>query len=505
MIIDAARLPDGSSIEGDLVIIGGGIVALTLARELAATGAEIVILESGGMSPTPGAQALYEGTGRLSGPAGAPRDLSEYVVRSRVRWFGGSGNVWGGKCGVLEAVDFERRSWIPNSGWPLSRSDLDPFYRRACQQLEIPDLTQPMPRLTSPARPALPLRQDQALVTQARFHTAFTGARGDRYTEWKDGVTGPSTIRVYHDATVTSINLTPDGRRVAGLTVRCLDGRRHTATGRRYVLATGGLENVRLLLQSNDVQRDGIGNARGLVGTCFSGHINFALGEGRITGVAFTRRSGSFALYVDPDLHQVWGIVGTTRSAQQAHRLPNFWGTFSPLEGDPGASVREGSSAWRALDGGTGGADFQPIRFMAELEAQAGSRVTLAETRDALGQPRLHLEWKLTGSDIDGLNRSIRLFAATLGGERLGRLRWGVADDQLIGLANPARHHLGTTRMHRDPAHGVVDADCRVHDVGNLYIGGSSVFPTGGVANPTLTIMAMTLRLSDHLRPVVRS
>ncbi len=505
MIIDAARLPDGSSIEGDLVIIGGGIVALTLARELAVTGAEIVILESGGMSPTAGAQALYQGTGRLSGPAGAPRDLSEYVVRSRARWFGGSGNVWGGKCGVLEEVDFERRSWMPNSGWPISRADLDPFYRRACKQLEIPDLTQPMTRLTSAARPELPLKPEQPLVTQARFHTAFTGARGDRYAEWKDAVTRPAGIRVYHDATVTSINLAPDGRRVAGLTVRCLDGRRHTATGRRYVLATGGLENVRLLLQSNDVHRNGIGNARGLVGACFSGHINYALDDARVTGVAFTNRSGSFALYVDPDLRQAWGIIGTTQRAQQASHLPNFWGTFSPLEGDPGASVREGGTAWRAFDGSSGKPDFQPIRFMGELESHADSRVTLSESRDALGQPRLHLEWKLTGNDFDGLDRSIRLFAATLGAARLGRLRWGVADDELIGCASPARHHLGTTRMHPDPAHGVVDADGRVHDVGNLYIGGSSIFPTGGVANPTLTIMAMTLRLADHLRPAVRS
>lgn len=507
MIVDAATLPDGTIIEADFCVIGGGIVALTIARELRSAGASILILESGGLQPDERSQDLYRGSATLTGPIGPGLDMPDYLIQSRARYFGGSGNVWAGKCGVLEEVDFEARPWVPNSGWPFSRAHLEPWYDRACDQLEIPRLTRPMAELVDAARPELPFVAGSPLVTEARFHTAFTGRRGSRFQEWKDAVTSAPAVRTCINANVTAIRLDPTGRRVESLVVRCLDGRSHVARARRYLLATGGLENVRLLLQSNDVHRDGIGNDRGLVGRCFIGHTNFAEYGAVPTGVAFTQPLAPFTLYTGDDLAHTWGIIGTTREAQRRARLPNFWGTFSEESPGTDAGATQAVSAFRGLQGNAPAATptFVPIRFMVELEAHPTSRVELVQERDALGQRRLHLDWRLTPGDGDGLQRSVELFARAIGGEGIGRLRWGVEPAHLARLASPARHHMGTTRMHADPARGVVDPDCRVHGIDNLWIGGSSVFPTGGCANATLTIMALTLRLADHLRPVLAS
>jgi choline dehydrogenase-like flavoprotein len=138
---------------------------------------------------------------------------------------------------------------------------------------------------------------------------------------------------------------------------------------------------------------------------------------------------------------------------------------------------------------------------MSEQLPNLDSRVTLDESSvDALGMPRVRLDWSFTAEDFDRLEVSIDALTAALGADGKGRLCWPVARDQLLSILDPARHHIGTTRMHADPEHGVVDADCCVHGLSNLYIAGSSVFPTAGIANPTLTIIALAMRLSDHLK-----
>jgi choline dehydrogenase-like flavoprotein len=158
-------------------------------------------------------------------------------------------------------------------------------------------------------------------------------------------------------------------------------------------------------------------------------------------------------------------------------------------------------------------ADFRPIRpgertfrlFSRQEQApNPASRVTLAAERDAMGVPRVRFDWRLTALD----KRSMRTFYAVLGREvgrqgagRVQVLEW-LRDDDVTwpAFVSGGWHHMGTTRMHPDPTRGVVDADCRVHGVANLYVAGASVYPTSGSANPTLTLVALALRLADHLK-----
>jgi choline dehydrogenase-like flavoprotein len=137
---------------------------------------------------------------------------------------------------------------------------------------------------------------------------------------------------------------------------------------------------------------------------------------------------------------------------------------------------------------------------MAEEPPNRDSRVTLAGDHDALGLPRLHLDWQLSKQYVDGMLSGAHMLARTLGRASAGRLRWPIGRDTLLRSLTPARHHMGTTRMHDDPRQGVVDQHCRVHGVANLHIAGSSVFPTPGIVNPTLTLTALAIRLADRLR-----
>jgi choline dehydrogenase-like flavoprotein len=124
----------------------------------------------------------------------------------------------------------------------------------------------------------------------------------------------------------------------------------------------------------------------------------------------------------------------------------------------------------------------------------------LDDSVDAFGMPRARLHWQLTSRDLESFDRAQSLWRAALVTAGAEVTPLGPADEPWTARMVPAAHHIGTTRMHRDPAHGVVDENCRVHGTSNLFVAGSSVFPTAGWAPPTLTIVALALRLADHLR-----
>jgi choline dehydrogenase-like flavoprotein len=162
------------------------------------------------------------------------------------------------------------------------------------------------------------------------------------------------------------------------------------------------------------------------------------------------------------------------------------------------------------LDGTTNGVyqrffarpELLRLRVHVEVAPNPESRVILIDERDALGLNRVRLNWQLTEFDRLSLRRSLEIVATTFGAKGFGRLRladWLLEEGFAIP-GNGSYHHAGTTRMSDDPRSGVVDRNCRVHGMHNLFVAGSSVFPTEGFANPTLTIVALGLRLADHLK-----
>jgi choline dehydrogenase-like flavoprotein len=500
--IDARALPDASPIEADLVIIGGGMAGITLAKELAGGPLKIAILESGGLEIDMEIQALYAGSGVQRAPGNPDRPFDDYPVQSRVRALGGSGMVWGGKCAPLDPADFAKRSWIPHSGWPVTRAQMQPYYDRACDVLQIPRFPLDPPRPAEPERQPLALDPTDGFFPAPRVFSKISGGTDKAaFDAFRTQFADAPNITVYLHANVTRIRR--EGDQITGLDVACLVGKRHTAKAKRYVLAVGGIENARLLLASDD-----LGNSHDLVGRFFQGHVTYsndgdAETEGSVMAIA---RAAPMELYAPAKRMAAHCVIGSNLSAQKRMKTGNFTATLFRADATGpdkpvGADTQTLRRASARVTKGQDEAQLFGYFAMAEHFPNPNSRVTLdPEHKDPLGMPRVRLAWTYGAQDYPDLERSVAGLADALGGSGEGRMCWSIEPGKLLGLSSASRHHMGTTRMHADPREGVVDPDLRLHDAKNLYVAGSSVFPTSGIANPTLTILALVMRLADHLK-----
>ncbi|GAM97622.1 glucose-methanol-choline (GMC) oxidoreductase:NAD binding site [alpha proteobacterium U9-1i] len=492
--IDARDLPEATEIDADLIIIGGGMAGIAIAKEWAGLNKSVAIIESGGREMDRDLQQLNAGAGVMRGPGNPDLEANDYLIASRFRGLGGAGNVWGGKLVPLDESDFAPRDWLPLSGWPMSRAQMQPYYERACRLYEIPqfDVNNAPPR--EEGRPVFEMGGD--FFSAPRCFTRFSGA-ADRaaFDEFRTSFADAANISVYLNANVVEFARNRRGN-VTGVKVACLNGRHHTARGRAYVLATGGVENARLMLAN------GIGND--WVGRCFQGHVNygkFDAPEGRNSSMCVSDGAASMGLYTNNDRDKIHCVLANTLDGQRRGQTVNFTVTLYDETADLTPDVAALMRAIGAIDRGGGPARNLTIYFKTEQLPNPESRIVLDDTaRDALGMPRVRLDWRFTDMDFDKLDASIAQFANTLGAAGLGRVCWPVAREHYLSIMTPARHHMGTTRMHVDPEYGVVDQNCRVHGMRNLYVAGSSVFPTSGNANPTLTLAALAMRLSDHLK-----
>jgi choline dehydrogenase-like flavoprotein len=515
-------------LDADLCIVGAGAAGLTLARRLASPTRRILLLESGGGDYEPAVAALGAGEN-----VGFPYyDLED----SRLRFFGGTTAVWGGRCAELDALDFELRDWVPHSGWPFEKDALAEYYRAARAIVQVPPRTLDARLWRAAGLAPSALEGDLLEAVFWQFDD-----RWDRFGLASHAalVAHPNVTVLLH-ATVTRLALAENGACVASADVRSLGGRRATVRARAFVLAAGGLENPRLLLASRDRAPNGIGNDFDLVGRFFMEHPHARGGQIVLRSPWAALRAFKQSHFIDGDRY-----AATLRPTDKAQReLGILNASFTPkVRLHPGSRqnlakkvydsahrrvnpTRSGRVLWRLTkDGarwlqtrtdpllpwlrlGAGSAGVY-LSVRAEQAPNPSSRVLLGTACDALGMPKLAIDWRFSALD----KRTLRLVAANLDAE-LRRTGEGCVvpepwldddaapweTDPLIGN-HPIGgfHHMGTTRMASDRRAGVVDASGRVHGVANLFVAGSSVFPTSGWANPTLTILALALRLGDHL------
>lgn len=501
MYQDARQIPHGTTLDTDLAIIGAGAAGITLAYALADAPFRVCLIESGGLDPEDETQALAGGetVGMAYGPLEA----------TRLRQFGGSTGHWGGWCRPLDALDFERRDWVPLSGWPIGRADLDPHYPAASALCEAgpfayDDVAGWERRLGISG--AAPTDGDMVRrVIQFSPPTRF----GERYRAALGAA--PNLLTLLH-ANVVDIAAADNAAEVAALDLATLDGKRHRLTARCYVLATGGIENARLLLLSDGIQSTGLGNGSDMVGRCFMEHPHvYSMGNLLLPDVNMI----SPLCLDDQDLSGQGLRSNFMPSApfQRSRQLLNATFTLgisarfnsradigteehpltAPLLDLLRSDQKPDADAPFGFRVGIGGAGEQGPNL--------ASRVTLAAERDALGQRKTRLDWRLSRDDKASLTRNLRALGAEFAAAGLGRLHVALPDgDDWPADLTGGNHHMGTTRMAAAPKDGVVDATCRVHGIGNLYVAGSSVFPTSGAANPTLTIVALALRLAALLR-----
>ncbi len=521
VIVDFNQTAPGSDLSADLCIIGAGAAGIAIAREFAGSGTQVIVLESGGFEFEQDTQDLYDGEN-----VGLPYRLTE----NRLRFLGGTTNHWGGLCAPLDEIDFRARPWVPDSGWPITGADLQPFYERAnpiCQVgrflygEDVWKNTKIKPLGFDPAKIEYVFKSLN--LPPLRFGDAYGG-----------DLRKARNIRLFLHANAVNIELSADGRRVAHVDVRSLQGKAGRVRARYFILACGGLENARLLLVSNAQEPSGVGNRTGIVGRYFSEHPQFWI------GLVFPKDGESLRADSAPIFIKGIRLVQHLRASpevQRRERLLNsiiFMDEF--LKRDTGlAAARDIMKALRTKGEKLRGLDEKVWRILMDLDEIAvnvwrrfvlgrstlppvdrielqveseqapnpESRATLMAAKDALGLNRLSVRWSMAGNQEKETAIYLgRLIAAEFGRLGLGRIK---LDEEISYGKDPTKpycmcHQMGTTRMSDDPGKGVVDRDCLVHGLGNLYIAGSSVFPTMGSVNPTLTIVALALRLSDHLK-----
>jgi choline dehydrogenase-like flavoprotein len=495
MLIDGRTLTEGTTLEADVCIAGAGAAGMTIALDLQGSGLSVLLLESGGQERDPATQALSEG--RMTG-------IDTWNLRQmRIRALGGTTGHWNGWCRPLMPQDFAAHDYIPNSGWPLRYSEMVPWYRRACQTVEIGEFDwNGENRARRTGRRLLPV---SSTIDQRYYQfsppTRFALVYGPVLERAED-------VRVVTYANVADIRLDQTRGRVESVACRTLEGTTFHVTAGRYVLALGGVENARVLLASRSQQREGVANGHDVVGRYFMEHPHYYGSIGVVHAaaldLAFYRRADSDFTRADGTPVQILGALGLSAAVSRRERLLNFSATFLATP-RPGSAKTESdvlpSAAVEALvTRGAGGYQTEQLTLRTEQSPFRDSRITLTDDLDALGMPRVALDWRIAPQDDEQMRRAMVILARELGAAGVARL-WVPGDaTRFAWRQDPGGHHMGATRMGRDPAVSVVDADCRAHQVRNLYLSGGSVFTTGGDSNPTLTVVALAHRLADTLR-----
>lgn len=542
MILDPSRLDLSRPLRAAVCIVGAGAAGITLACELDGAGLSVLLLDAG---PVQGgdeaSQDPYEGSS--DGVHATPRFF-------RRRGFGGTTAIWGGRCVPYDPIDFEARTHVAASGWPVAYDEVARHYPKAMDYCDAGAFEFDARRAFEQPGALVPgLDSGGGVMTDEIERYSLPTHFGKRY---RARLAASLNVSVLGPAQVTRLVRDVDTGRVNAVAGRAGEG----GPGFRVeadcvVLATGGIETPRLLLASG-----GIGNRHDNVGRYYTCHVENFIGTLR------PRRPGS-AFHFEKTRDGVYGRRKLTLDAETQRRerllnisfrlhYPNVADadhrsavlsavylarrTLIPeyrriLQYGVGESVRTSSAGAHLRNVATGlpqlacfGVDWMRRRVLAErklpyvlvpnadgsyvLEFNAeqtplrDSRISLNGRTDAFGMPRVHVHWRFADDDVDSICRAYRLLRDRVQASGAATLEFNdAALRDAVALSVPlGGHHIGSTRMAADPKSGVVDRNAAVFETPNLFIASSSVFPTSSHANPTLTIVAMAIRLAAHLK-----
>lgn len=547
MIIDLDA--DGrTDLDGfDVCIIGSGPAGATVASELRGDGYRVCVLESGRQRRTRHADALKEVTS-------SGIHVKDY---SRERLLGGASTTWAGLSSPFDPVDFLQRKGIPHSGWPVTRDELLPYYEQAAERYRFPRAVQFGPEGFAKLRPKGDLQPEWKGVDEKIFLAA---AEPQNFgTECKD-TWAADNVELFLDATVSELLSESGTRRIAAAVVRTRSERTVRVRAKVFVLAAGGIENARLLLLSRDLCPAGLGNEHDCVGRYFMNHPKNYLGFLHFDPPVqelpyyFGCLSGGFAGYAglrlpEPELEDQgllnsyirlepmfpWtdnrGIEALVLFVKRSQVLFAFWKKRHKDEvvelrdysetGDD-SDLQNADKGWWEWFGLLGTILWNSprvaqylffrlskrkprirrarVRNFMEMEPSPDNRVELGEAEDAYGSPRAHITHACTELDERSLVVLHQRLAEAVPASGIGRFESDLAGAKPWPITQDASHHMGTTRMGDDPRTSVTDPNGRLHSVDNVYVAGASVLPTSGCANPTFTLVALGIRLAEHLR-----
>jgi choline dehydrogenase-like flavoprotein len=519
MIIDSRIVAPGTVLRADLCIVGAGPAGITIAREFVDRPLRVILLESGETAVRQENQSLCRGD--ITGYDYPPL----HVCRRRI--LGGSTSYWGGWSHPLDDIDFEERAWVPYSGWPFTKADLKDEYARAHAIWKLGKCGYDC------ETPELESGEHLLNPDNSSFENILFQINGTRFGKtYKDELEKAGNLDLMLHANVLEIEMDRENRTALSVRAATLGGNRFSVAARKFVLAAGGIENPRILLASRGSRPAGVGNDHDVVGRFFADHLHVplrtvALDGRQVPDFYHSRKIGQAACR---------GGMALTEGVRRRDKLLGFAITIhnpdNPHDVLYPAYTNLGYASLQALAGPLIDGELpdllgyhfrtvlrHPINALtlsfrklikaqwrvlmvgcrAEQIPNPDSRILLDHEKDALGMNKVRLDWRLTQQDVDSLRRARQILDKEWNFPRKDPPSERTAAERPAEIA-AASHHMGTTRMHRDPRSGVVDETCRVHGTSNLFIAGSSVFPTSGWAPPTLTIIALALRLADYLK-----
>lgn len=544
MIKNISSVPSDSLIQTDVCIIGAGAAGIAIALSLAGRNLNITLLESGSDKLDKNTQALYAGT-VVNEKLHSPPD------KYRHRRFGGSTAIWGGRCMPFDPIDFEKRDYIPQSGWPITYEDLAPYYPKANRLLEAGEYRYDADDVFGMDKSLFKgFRSDNVLTNNMERFSCPTNVA----SRYRRRLELAEDIQVLLGANCTGIRLDDTGRHTTHLDVASLDGKKMKIIAKEVVVATGGIEAARLLLASNDVCKMGIGNQHDLVGRFYQCHIAGNLGKLTIFGPTSNVRHGyeisAEGIYCRRRISlteetqrkiQAGNMVARLhfpKIVDPSHKIGVLSGLFLAknfISYEYGKRLKDGRASPTTYLKHLKNIILDPIdtikflyhwitkrtlakrkfpsvilrnkinQFTLEIHGEQypnrNSRISLLDEKDALGMPKTKIDWQYLPEDIESIRRSLSVLSEELQKSGIGTFEFDSKrlEEDLTRFGAYGGHHIGTTRMGESPEISVVDANCKVHHVDNLYIASSAVFPTSGQANPTLTIVALSFRLADHL------
>jgi choline dehydrogenase-like flavoprotein len=543
LIISSRDLASSALESVDVCIVGAGAAGITLACEFDGCALKVVVLEAGGFKPEVSALDFQRGTARPPHP-----DLTQF----RRSAFGGTTSLWGGRCVALDPIDLEAREYVPRSGWPISFAELAQYYPRALAYCDAGEFDFTVAgSLTQPSATIEGFNPDGTVLTDHIERYSLPTDFGERY---RKRIAQSANVTAVLHARCVRLHKQQGDDAIEALEFIDRAGRRRRLRARAVVLAAGGIEVPRLLLAS-EPEGAGLGNRNDLVGRFYSCHFETTCARLLSNGarVAFDFEKTTDGVFCRRQLQ-------LSESAQRQHGLLNmvfrlhFTEYSDPAHGSsvmstiylaksmlpaeyrsilqhgkpPGGSVPVLPHVRNVLAGLPQlvkfGANWLfkmrlaqrkipytlvrnsdgsfPVEFNSEQSPSESNRVLLMQEEDPHGMKRAQVNWRLQRGDAESAQRGFVLLRKSINSGSRCRLEFD--DEQLLDQLRAAPpvggHHMGTARMGSTPRSGVVDANCAVFGLPNLYVASSAVFPTSGYANPTLTIVAIAVRLAGHIK-----
>ncbi|MEP6514014.1 MAG: GMC family oxidoreductase [Parafilimonas sp.] len=512
MHVDARELAANTIIEGDLCIIGAGAAGISIALEWIGSPYKVILLEGGGFEYDDRVQELY---------AGKTTGQRYYPLKSaRLHYFGGTTNHWAGFCSTFDEIDFEKRDWVPHSGWPITRATLDPYYKKAHKNLDLGPYEYDWKYWQKQDPELKPVMKDESVVWNKIWQFSPPTRFGTKY---RDAIVNAKNIHLYTYANVVDIAANENVSAINEVTIKNYTGKQHTVKAKHFVLACCSVQNARILLASNKQVPAGLGNDNDNVGRYFMEHLEIRSGELWLT------KPNPLNLYsLNYGTTKARCELAIRKEHQAKHKILNGTASLTPLviarkmkpmidiwnTEDPQKNLENLFSGFG--EAGKAAASVTPDNLIKSYELftrieqapNPDSRVMLDTEKDSLGMPRATLHWVLTPLEKHSLRKIYELIGQQIGRTDIGRVKMmeylqDENDSSWPEFTGGGWHHMGTTRMSDDPKNGVVDANCKVHGIANLHIAGSSCYVTAAAPNPTLTLVALSIRLSDRMKTLM--